>query len=200
MEKFGKVIKYTCLVVLVILFAAVITRIVIMTDKSKLSKVTPNPALAVAYNDNENINFVYHNVYDEISKQGFFAAYGLIYVKDVGQMQFTIRYNDSIYSYNDFEKDSEFRYYLYNSKTGELKKPSVIEADEKLMYNYRRFVFDGVSAGEGEDYYIYIYYGSEKENPTIEESFDNLPIHYSSQEWKDYKLSNAEKESLKNYN
>lgn len=195
MEKFGKIIKYTCFAVLMIVCAAIIIRICIMTDKSRLSTITPNDSLITAYKENSDIRFQKHDVYDEISKEGYFAAYALIYIDDIKQMQVTIRYNDSIYSFNDFVKDSEFTYYLYDSKNDKLIAPTKTETDEKLMYNYRRFVFDGVDASGDSDFYLYVAYDKSGE-VTKDDCFDNLPIHYALQEWKNYSLSAKEKNLL----
>lgn len=190
----GKIIKYVIYTIVFVACALIIGRIMLMEYEGKLSKIEADDVNRAAYAaaDGE-LTLLTHDVFDEISKQGLFSAYKMIYIKEASQVQFTVRYNDSAFKYGGFEDGTEFTFYLYNETTKEFTKATCVYSDELLMYNYRRVVFDGIKLDDGANYYLHV-----SVTDSFDGSFDDLPIHYGEQEFEKYKLSDDERTALAN--
>ena len=191
MKTAWKIIKGILLAAVFAVCALFIWRITLLTDTRTLKSISPDEINRAAYRaaDGSPTCFT-HEIRDEISKEGLFGAYALVYIKDAHQVQFTVRYNDSLYKYTDYEDSTEFRYYLKNEATGEYTEVTRTESAERFMYNYRRLVFDAVDLGDDADIYLYISDGR------AEDAFDSLPIHYAKLPMKEYKLTKADKAAL----
>lgn len=183
-----KIIKGVLLAMVLAVCGLFIWRITLLTDKSTLKNIVPDDINRAAYEAaNGSPACFTHEIRDQISKEGLFGAYGLVYIKDAHQVQFTVRYNDSIYKYTDYEKGTEFTYYLFNAKTGEYIAASNSETGRRFMYNYRRVIFDEVDFDDSADWVLYI-----SADGSADGSFDTLPIHYAKLPIKSYKLTNAD--------
>ena len=191
MKTAWKIIKGVLLGLVLAVCALFIWRITLLTDTRTLKSISPDEINRAAYKAASGSPVCFtHEIRDEISKEGLFGAYGLVYIKDAHQVQFTVRYNDSVYKYTDYESGTEFRYYLKNEVTGEYTEATRSESAERFMYNYRRLVFDGYDLGEDADIYLYISDGR------AEDAFDSLPIHYAKLPMDEYKLTKADKAAL----
>ena len=187
-----KIIKSVVLVLVLAVCALFIWRITLLTNKSTLKDISPDEINRAAYVAADGTPECFtHEIRDQISKEGLFGAYGLVYIKDAHQVQFTVRYNDSIFKYTDYKDGTEFTYYLYNSETKEYVAATRFEAGERYMYNYRRVVFDGVDLDDTADWVLYI-----SAEGSAEEAFDSLPIHYAKLPIKEYKLTKADKKAF----
>ena len=85
-----------------------------------------------------------------MSTDGYFSAYGFYYNTESGEAQLAVRWNDSVYGYTDMEEGHEFEFFLRNDTTGEEFPAVTVDSAEKWMYNYRRLLIEGVSAGEND--------------------------------------------------
>ena len=105
--------------------------------------------------------------YDD-NKKGRFFVDNLIIVEEIGQLQLSIRYNDSLYDTlkGEFEKDisiddlSAFSFRLVRNPLTEDDNDVPIEVgslsyssyDSLMMYNYGKLVFDGIDfLGDGNE-------------------------------------------------
>lgn len=192
MKAFGKIIKIIFTSVILLLCALFIGRIFLLTDKSVLAEISPDEINRAAYSSSGGkLTLLTHKQYDELSKEGLFGSYALVYIKEAKQLQFTVRYNDSIYKYTDYAEGTEFTYFLYNTKTEEYIAASRVDSAERFMYNYNRLVFDGIDTELGGDWYLYV-----SADGIAESSFDSLPMHYENQSFDGYKLSGSERAEL----
>ncbi len=162
MEKASKIAKTVVTAVVFILCGMFILRCCVAADQSVLNDLTPNDVLRAAYAQNPDLEIFTHDTPREISEDGYMAAYALLLIPEAGQVQITVRYNDSIFSYNNLPADTLFSYTLTVSGTGEEIAPTSMEEGEKWMYNYRRLVFDGVEITDDTSLTVNIYAGDEK--------------------------------------
>lgn len=211
MKKFWKILGRLFLTLIFLIIAFLVVRVVIASDESVLDDIIATDNLKEAYEGADpKIFALTHNVPYQISeKDGYFSAYGLVYIPTANQLQIVIRYNNTVYKQiakREAEKveddplydpiivseGEEFLFVLRNDKTGEEILPTVVESAEKWMYQYRRLVFDGVTLDKECDLWI------DMRPLEGEETINKLVCHYSHQytSMDLYKLSRAEKKAL----
>ena len=143
--------------------------------------------------------------YDDADFANFFCD-NMIVIEDIGEIQFSIRYNNSAFediktklklSSLDPESEKLFTFILRDDN-GNTYKPTVVIKDEFMMYNYCKLVFDGIPFNsEDEDarpnwIRVEIFVEGQKEE---ESQFKVLVYenHENFSTFEDYKLSKGER-------
>ena len=156
---------------------------------------------------------------------GYFAVTQSLFITEADQLQFVLRYNNSTLKYtkDDYGLDtvpdrSEDVYdvtvlVMYdltpeNTADNDGKTPEAVEykrfyasdmvSAQKTLYNYRKFVFDGISLDENViAVYVDIYYKGDvnyDENP-----YGALLVYYNEDENIPYNLSSADKKAIEEW-
>ena len=146
-SKVEKIIKRAAYAIIFILCLMFIVRCFMVADKSTFDDLYVTDSLRAAYADGE-IEIVTVKVEEEIAEDGYFAAYAFYFCPEVGEVQCTVRWNDSVYEYTDMEKGHEYVFYFLNEETGEKFPARAIDSAKKSIYNYRKLTADGVNLGE----------------------------------------------------
>ena len=190
MKRAGTVAKIVVSAIVFILCGLFILRCCVAADESVLDTLTVTDTLREAYAADPNIEMLTHDTPFEISEDGYMTAYALVIIPDAEQVQITVRYNDSIFSYNNLPEDAHFTYTLTDSVTGEEVEGEVLASQNKWMYNYRRLVFDGVPFTSESNLTVTIRCGEEKITEEL--------IHHADQNVvnEPYTLSRKEKATL----
>lgn len=190
MNRAGKIAKTVIAAIVLVLNGLFIFRCCIADDKSILDTLAVTGSLRAVYASDPDTEMLTHEPPYEIAENGYMSAYALVIIPEAEQVQITVRYNDSIYSYNNIPEGSAFAYTLNDSVTGEEISGTIAAAEERWMYNYRRLIFEGVTLNE-------------TNNLTVKIWYDDAPItsqliHHADQNivLEPYKLSRAEKEAL----
>ena len=147
--------------------------------------------------------------YDDANNGNFFCD-NLFVIDGAGQIQVSVRYNDSIYEafgqkYGVEVSDGtdSFRYTLWRDPIEEKGKPvfvaevSEVIDDSLLMYRYKKLVFNGVDLGldEGEDKVEWLRLEIELLG-TKEKTVFTVPIYENNESYStfnEHKLSSGEK-------
>ena len=190
MKTAGRIAKWTVIFILYFLIAIVIFRCCIAADRSTLSDVTPTEALRAAYRADSALEMQTHEIVAEIASDGYMACYALVYIPSIHELQISVRYNNSVYTYNDLPAGLEFTYTLTDSESGETRAALVVDRAEKLMYNYRRLIFESVTITDTNDLVLTMW--------AEDEAISTDTVHYADQNivMEPYKLSRAEKKLL----
>ena len=143
-KKIGFIIKTTLTVALFVFIGALIFRMC-QASYQALEDTVITDNFKNAYKIDKDIRT--HAVVDEFSENGAVYAYSLVYMKEAGYLQFTVRYNtrhiDEVrQTYPDFD-DKNIRYTLIDDKEREYT-PVVLESDEAFNYRYFRLEFTDV--------------------------------------------------------
>jgi len=150
----GKVLKYTVYGLILFVYLFFMVRICTMGDPKSIEEFIWNAESVSTYNSDPN-NFVINVVneksmsYKYITDDGRFAVSN-IHITNTGQLQFTIRYNNStIKSLKldyDLEKDpvGEPFIYILSDSNGNIYRNYQYVSDRKLLYNYRRLIFNDI--------------------------------------------------------
>ena len=139
--------KAITIIVTVLVFTFIglfILRCCMAADTSVFSRPVMTDALSAAFEDGESVIYTVKQT-TEISSDGYFKAYKLYYNPESGELQFAVRWNDSVYKYTETEDGHEFPFRIKNSTTGEEYTCTVIEKAEKSIYNYRRMTAENVT-------------------------------------------------------
>ncbi|MBQ9692135.1 MAG: hypothetical protein IJV70_03165 [Clostridia bacterium] len=105
--------------------------------------------------------------YDSFSEDGMFSVYTILYVPELEQLQFTVRYNNRALNYleQDYpgskDRDGEhYRFLLRDDHETKYTEYSYTQ-DEKMGYTYRRLIFSGVSFTDVSAMYVDVYYAGD---------------------------------------
>ena len=127
-----KVIKQIATAILFIICGMFIFRCCMVADKSVFDELFATESLTAAYADGEfAVQTV--KVEKEIADDGYFAAYAFYFVPETGEVQVTVRWNDSVYEYTDMTEGHEYSFHLLNEATGETFPLTVLEAKKRAM-------------------------------------------------------------------
>lgn len=190
MKRAGTVAKIFVSAIVFILCGLFILRCCVAADEGVLSTLTITDMLREAYAADPNMEMLTHDTPFEISEDGYMTAYALVIIPKAEQVQITVRYNDSIFSYNNLPEDAPFTYTLTDSESGAVIAAVPAEQAEKWMYNYRRLVFDGVPFTEESNLTVAIWCGEEKITEELIHHADQNVVNES------YTLSRKEKAAL----
>ena len=149
--------------------------------------------------------------YDDAEKGNFFCD-NLIVIKDIGELQVSLRYNVSVIEYMEKNlglsglspDDTELlSFRLYKSGDGGDTAEHIIGrlaiepiTDSKLMYRYYKLVFEDIDFGQGEDKISWIRLEVFVKGQTAEEPFAKIAIYEDNAEYSsftEYKLSAGER-------
>ncbi len=186
MKKFVKIFAY---IIIFTLCGAFVLRCILVADTSVFSKPVMTEQMMAAYTEDKADDFVLTvDVAPEMSESGYFRAYGFYYIPSVGQAQFTVRWNDSAYTYTDMAQGTEFAFEIRNVTTGESYPAVAVESKERAMYNFRRMTAEGVSFGKEDDVIVVMH---------LRDGYtDKQFLHAANQPVKEYKLTEKDKVTL----
>lgn len=127
------------------------------------------------------------------SADGYFSAYALLYIPERRELQVTVRMNDSTKERLELEETPYFYLNIYEDSkdVGNFRKPSYTEDDHRLMYTYRRIVFENVDIGETNDILVCL-----STTGDTSSNVSQLVIHFKEQTMTPYDLSSKEKNIL----
>lgn len=217
--------KNLALLLLKILIGAVCLSVVgLLIFRMVLASYYPDSMKRIYFNDTLTEYYYENNGDIEILTQtvryntdngdeGNFFAANVIFIRELGQLQLSIRYNVSVYDnlrnkYGielDPEAENNFTFRLVRNPYTESGEPFEIghlsyEAqDEKMMYRYHKLVFDGVdfelfSGNEGEEDreidWIRVEIIIPSDDPN--EAFGAIPVYEGYIEMRDYELESWE--------
>ncbi len=190
MKTASRIAKWIVVFIIFFLNALIIFRCCFAAERFTLSRITPTEALTAAYRADPSLTMWTHDPIREISEDGDMTVYAIVYIPSIRELQLTVRYNDSVTSYNSLPEDTVFTFALRDSDSGGVTPASVADAEKKLMYNYRRLVFDGVDFTDTNILTLVMLAGDEEISADI--------VHHADQNvvLEPYKLSGAEKKLL----
>ena len=144
MDKFVKIIKFIFVLALIAVLAALFIRIY-QSDYKALEDINISDSFISAYEKDSDVRT--HAVNDGFSENGSVYAYSLVYMKDGGYIQFTVRYNtrhiDEVReTYPEF-KNENIKYVLIDGE-GNTYEANVLEAVDKFNYCYFKLEFTDI--------------------------------------------------------
>lgn len=191
MKNTGKIVKKVVAALVYIFCALMIFRCCFAADHSTLSDIYPTDALRTAYAaQGSSLTLLSHDVASDISSDGYMTCYGFVYSPDTDEIQITVRYNASVFTYNQLPEDTKLHYTLYDSDTEIEHDAVIVEEESRWMYTYQRLSVSGVRVTDTNNLELRMYAG--------EKQISSDTIHYADQNvvLKTYKLSRSEKKSL----
>jgi hypothetical protein len=221
----GKTIKFAFFVLIFLINAVLIFRMCSSGEPSSMKVLMVNEKTAQAYVKSGDDLEVFYQRQDTITRgehnSGYFSVEQVVFIPEAEQVQVLVRYNNSTIKAlaNDFNLPSVpdrnedlFDVTLVkttdltpddkedNTDTDTLLKerfhPSSMIKDRKGLYNYRKFIFDGVKAEDAVGIFVDIYYNQQINYE--DKSYGTLCIYDDQSLNTTYKLTSADKKALKN--
>ncbi len=174
-----KIVKKCAVIIIFILCFMFILRCCMVADKSTFDELYITDRLRDAYSDGELVIKTV-NVEEEIADDGYFCAYALFYSPETGDVQITVRWNDSVYDYTDMATGHEYSFYILNETTGERFPATAIDSIKKTLYNYRKLSAENVNVSEGDRLTVVM---------ELRDGFESTQVvRYGEQPFKEYKI------------
>ncbi|MBQ6702046.1 MAG: hypothetical protein IJN17_03740 [Clostridia bacterium] len=199
-----KILLYTLRITTLLVFAVLFWRIFSGDSPDSMKKFLWTESSIEQYNKSPEDFKVYHYKHkDNLSAEGKFSASEVYFVPSIGQLQVTVRFNNStldkvVEEYKLEEKpDKDAFVFVLTDHLGNAYTEYSYISDEKNVYNYRRLVFEGIDMSkitvdepspnatpeerkkiekERENVYLFlnVYY---KDRVVLSKPFSSLPVY-----------------------
>lgn len=167
----GRIIKYLFIGLLLFIYLISIWRICSAKDPKSVTEFRWNTASYNAMTASpETFGILTSECPDYIDDDGLFAVSGVMRLgedvmgKGLGQLQVTVRYNDSTvkrviekYGLESPPAGEPFIYILEDSDGNRYRAYQYADSS-RLMYNYRRLIFDGIDFSGREYFTLFMYF------------------------------------------
>nr|MBQ4318151.1 hypothetical protein [Clostridia bacterium] len=147
----GKVLKLAVAALIVFVYGFFIVRLFISGDPAAVKNLVWNDAAFEAYTaDPDGFEMMRQEVREVFTENGTFRVNEVRYSKELGQLQTTVRYNNSTlkglaeeYKLPEIPEGESFIYILKDANGVEYTEYS-FKGLSKNVYNYRQLIFDGI--------------------------------------------------------
>lgn len=156
---FQKIIKSIVYAVVLLLCLLIVLRCCLNSDRSTLDDLVKTDALASVVSAEPGDKMAVRVLEDdasELSSDGYFCAYGFTYIPEAAEVQVTVRYNRSVYEYNNIPEGTVLTFYLSLGASGEKIPMTVVLSESRLMYEYRRLSLDGIELADDSVVYCWM--------------------------------------------
>ena len=226
----GLIFKGICLLLIAAMLILLLFRIIdINNDPQKMNTVIANDRLVAAYNEKGAELDAFsqeHTIFTRgDNNYGYFAITQSLIIRDIDQVQFVLRYNNSTLKYTkeDYKLDEvpsrdENVYdvtltvmYDLTPENSEDNDGKISEAvayerffmsdmvsSRKTLYNYRKFVFDGIKIDDSviAVYADFYYVGDINYD---EKPYGSLLVYHNEESEIKYKLTRDDIKAIENY-
>lgn len=148
---FQKILKAIVYAVVLLLCLLIVLRCCLNSDRSTLDDLVKTDALSTVLSaepgDKMAVRVLEDNA-SELSSDGYFCAYAFTYIPEAAEVQVTVRYNRSVYEYNNIPEGTPLTFYLSLGAAGEKIPMTVAASESRLMYEYRRLSLDGIELAD----------------------------------------------------
>lgn len=226
----GLIFKGICLLLIAAMLILLLFRIIdINNDPQKMNTVIANDRLVAAYNEKGAELDAFsqeHTIFTRgDNNYGYFAVTQSLIIRDIDQVQFVLRYNNSTLKYTkeDYKLDEvpsrdenvydvtlTVMYDLTpeNSEDNDGKTPEAVShkrffasdmvSAKKTLYNYRKFVFDDIKIDDSviAVYADFYYVGDINYD---EKPYGSLLVYHNEESEIKYKLTRDDIKAIENY-
>ena len=168
----GRILKLLFLLLIVATFAILIWRMSISNTPKSMKNLTPNEKLSKAYAENSGKLTAFTQKHITITKDldcyGYFAVGKIVFIPEAKQVQVVFRYNNGTIKHlkDDYgvdplpdRKSEIYDVSLVVSTFADSSKdeknvtkarilPTSVTKESNALYNFRKFIFDGVEMDE----------------------------------------------------
>lgn len=218
----GKIIKYSFFLVIIAINAIMLWRIFFSGDPSEIKPLIANEKLVSVYNERGNDLVLKTQKQKALAESGRFSVTDCVFIPEAGQIQITVRYNNSTLRRlaEDFEltgipdrknelfditvvkttdvtpeddEDNLDRKKLYEER---FYPTGMAKTAYTSLYTYKKFVFDNIEWEDAVGLFVDIYYNEDMDYSGS--PYDVLCIYDARMDMDDRALSGADKRALKN--
>ena len=226
----GFVFKAICALIIAAIVILLVVRIIDSShDPREMNTIIANDRLAAAYSERGKDLDIFsqeHSIFTRgDNNYGYFAVTQSIIIRDIDQVQFVLRYNNSTLKYtkedyklseipardaNVYDVTLTIMYDLTpeNSEDNDGKTPGAVEfkrffasdmvSAQKTLYNYRKFVFDDIEIDDSviAVYADFYYVGDVNYD---EKPYGSLLIYHNEEDEIKYSLTQDDIKAIESY-
>lgn len=218
----GKIIKYSFFLMIIAINAIMLWRIFFSGDPSEIKPLIANEKLVSAYNEKGNDLVLKTQKQKALAESGRFSVTDCVFIPEAGQIQITVRYNNSTLRRlaEDFEltevpdrKNELFDITVVKTtditpednadnldrerlREERFYRAGVAKTAYTRLYTYKKFVFDNIKWEDAVGLFVDIYYNEDLDYS--DSPYDVLCIYDARMDMEERALSVADKRALKN--
>ncbi|MBE6606339.1 MAG: hypothetical protein E7635_04810 [Ruminococcaceae bacterium] len=115
------------------------------------------------YEQTTDFTLMTQNLSKTIDDNGYFSISNYVYIPEINEVQFTVRYNNSTVDtlenfYTDVSDIGETFVFTLTDNNGNVYDSYKYLSKSNLIYNFRRLVFEGVDLSNAGTLYLNVYY------------------------------------------
>ncbi len=192
--KLKKILRILFATLFIIFMGYIVFRIAMMKDSRTLSDIYATDGAISAFAEDGDGAFLTHRTAEEISGDGYFAAYAMVYIPSSRELQITARYNDSVPNRYLLGSDPDnYAWELRDADGNVLARGKILDFREKYIYNYVKLSFENIDITDDTELRLFLI--SEDVNYP-DDGTDGLLIHRAGTDFKEYKPDKTERTAL----
>ena len=191
----GRILRYGFVALIVFVYAFFMVRLFTSGDPKQLTHFVWNETSLAAYKADPAAFTVSEQIpKDEFTQAGTFRISNIKYSASAGQLQFTLRYNNSTlkglaknYRLASVPTAGESFVYILTDADGNEYRDYTFKGYKKNVYNYRQLIFDGIPPEKAGVLTLNIYYVEDVD--LSHDPYDSIVVYDDSLPVKSYEAS-----------
>jgi len=160
---FSKIIKFIFVLLIIAVYTLLLGRMFLARYTGSMAKYAWTNNAIKTYEQTTDFTLMTQNLSKTIDDNGYFSISNYVYIPEINEVQFTVRYNNSTVDtlenfYTDVSDIGETFVFTLTDNNGNVYDSYKYLSKSNLIYNFRRLVFEGVDLSNAGTLYLNVYY------------------------------------------
>lgn len=160
---FSKIIKFIFVLLIIAVYTLLFGRMFLARYTGSMAKYAWTNNAIKTYEQTTDFTLMTQNLSKTIDDNGYFSISNYVYIPEINEVQFTVRYNNSTVDtlenfYTDVSDIGETFVFTLTDNNGNVYDSYKYLSKSNLIYNFRRLVFEGVDLSNAGTLYLNVYY------------------------------------------
>ncbi len=160
---FSKIFKFIFVFLIITVYTLLLGRMYLARYTGSMARYAWTNNALETYEQTSNLTLMTQDLSKTIDDNGYFSISNYVFIPEINEVQFTLRYNDSTVDtlenfYTDVSEIGETFVFTLTDNYGNVYDTYKYISKSNFIYNFRRLVFEGVDIDNAGTLYLNIYY------------------------------------------